>query len=434
MDFVIIANDWGAGVRNPTSKHRIAEGLARRGHRVLWLSGAGMRRPALGSAPDRGRILRRVVQGVRRPRRVWPAAGTDGPEARGGIWVASPLLIPLASSRAVRALNGRWFAAVARRWTKRLGFDDVALINYVPVLCEAMHFAVPRAPDTGQSTARRDSRIIKSSNHRIISTVYHCVDLWSGFKMYDSALMAECDARSCRYADAVIASSRALYEHCRPLNPNTRLIMHGVDHAHFASALTADERPDDMPAGPVVGFFGLLSEWLDQDLLAALAGRLQADVPDARIVLIGREDVSVDRIDARPNIVRLGPRDFRDLPCYAACFSVGIIPFVVNELTHAVNPIKLREMLAAGCPVVSTALPEVTRFAATREGLPPHAVAVGESHDRFIQQVCRCLESPLDQDARRAISCSVSDETWAAKVEEILAVVRRCGALENGAT
>jgi hypothetical protein len=95
---------------------------------------------------------------------------------------------------------------------------------------------------------------------------------------------------------------------------------------------------------------------------ALLRGRGEASL-GASVVLIGAADVDVARLSACSNVHALGPKAFAELPAYAAHFSVGIIPFVVNELTRAVNPIKLREMLSAGCPVVSTALPEVERYA-----------------------------------------------------------------------
>jgi len=218
MNFVLIANAWSAGEKNPTSKHRIALELARRGHRVLWIEGSGMRTPSLGSGSDRGRMLRKVaaamkgarfVVGAERGREEWPQeAQKDGkrrdewpqeaqkaqegdgkntqhstlnsqrpteersqtidhrPETRdcrpqtadrrtetaesgpltsdlglptsGGIWVLSPLLVPFPRFEFARRFNGWLCASMARRWCRKLGFGETVLINYVPVLAEAM--------------------------------------------------------------------------------------------------------------------------------------------------------------------------------------------------------------------------------------------------------------------------------------------------------
>ncbi len=389
MDFVIIANMWSAGVDNPTSKHRIALDLAARGHRVLWLEAAGMRSPSLGSNRDRSRILqklRAVRQGARR---------VMGAGAGGSVWVVTPLPIPLPGYAAIRWLNGRLYGAVGKFWSRRLGFVDPVLINYAPVLPEAM-----------LGWARR-------TREGAVRAVYYCVDRWDAFAMYDSAMMAQMDRRCCRCADLVVATSQDLLERCRRHNANTHLITHGVDHGHFAQALALGQatRPADLPAGPLVGFFGLLSEWVDQALLVTLARSL----PDVRIVLIGASDVEVGALAAEPNILLLGPKPFRDLPAYAAHFTVGIIPFLVNELTQAVNPVKLREMLAAGCPVVSTALPEVACYVDGTRGL----VAAAE-RGAFVDAVGALVRNPLDLAARSALSRRMSTETWTAKVGALL--------------
>jgi len=114
----------------------------------------------------------------------------------------------------------------------------------------------------------------------------------------------------------------------------------------------------------------------------------------------------------------LGPKPFADLPRYVSHFTVGIIPFVVNDLTRAVNPIKLREMLAAGCPVVSAALPEVSAVAEGRE-----YVRLAEGCEQFVKEVISRVDSPLTQEQRRAISGSVADETWEKKVSELLGCI-----------
>ena len=382
MDFVIIANDWAAGVDNPTSKHRIALELVRRGNRVLWLEGAGMRPPALGSDSDRSRIARKLKATFRRPRPIM-----ESPNLPGKIWVLTPPLLPVPHLAWVRKLNGVLYGNIGAFWARRLGFQSPAMINYVPILAEAM----PSWP---------------------WQRIYHCVDRWDAFGMYDSGLMCEMDARCCRYAGQVIASSQDLAERCLRHNRLVALVMHGVDHAHFASALDSLPRPADLPQGNIAGFFGLVSEWLDQELIVKLARAL----PDAHVALIGRSDVDIERLRGIPNLHLLGPRPFDQLPAYLASFEVGLIPFVVNDLTRAVNPIKLREMLAGGCPVVSTSLPEVAKYARRALG----AVDVAGNHDDFIRAVQCRLARRISTGQRQSISRSMESETWAAKVDEIL--------------
>lgn len=392
MDFFIIANAWSAGKDNPTSKHRIALELVRKGHRVLWIEGSGMRAPSVGSSSDRLRMLRKVAAAFRGARKEIPASPEPRTLTPPALWVLSPLFIPLPRYELVRRLNGLICRCSMRFWAWRLGFRDPVLINYVPVLAEAMR------------GWRRASRV-----------VYHCVDRWDAFAMYDSAMMSEMDRRCCAYADLVIGSSRDLVERCRRYNDNVHLVSHGVDWEHFRHAVDGIQvfnNPTTFPSKPVIGFFGLLSEWVDQELLLKLA----RECPGATIELIGKADVDVSRLKGVSNIHLMGPKPFSDLPSHIARFTVGIIPFVINELTTAVNPIKLREMLSAGCPVVSTALPEV-------KGYRGEGVDVAESADRFVEAVMRRINHPATSMERTAISDGVASETWEAKVAEILSLI-----------
>ena len=379
MDFVIIANAWTAAQDNPTSKHQIAKELLRQGHRVLWIEGAGMRRPNLRSGADRGRIVRKIRAAMLGARRV----SDDDP------WVLSPLLIPLPVLAWIRWINGYIFRHAAQRWSKRLSFDTPVLINYVPVLADVMRNWAGRV-------------------------VYHCVDRWEKFEMYNTVLMRQLDAACRANAEIVIASSQDLYAHCKSDHDNVHLVNHGVNHDHFSRALdrSAVLASFVSHARPVIGFFGLLSEWVDQDLLIALARASY----NADLILVGSADVDVSALHAEPNISILGPKPYADLPDYIAGFDVGIIPFIVNDLTRAVNPIKLREMLAAGCPVVSTALPEVAYYEKAATG----AVRVAKTHDAFVNAVQDFLENPPD---RAAASDSMKHETWAAKVQELITII-----------
>jgi glycosyltransferase involved in cell wall biosynthesis len=111
-----------------------------------------------------------------------------------------------------------------------------------------------------------------------------------------------------------------------------------------------------------------------------------------------------------PNVHRLGQKPYALLPAYCRGFDVGIIPFRKSDLTLRANPLKLREYLAAGLPVVSTSLPEVARY----RGL----VHLAEGTDGFTQAIARALgeRSPASDRARAA---AMEAESWEARVAEI---------------
>ena len=152
------------------------------------------------------------------------------------------------------------------------------------------------------------------------------------------------------------------------MHPNVHLVEHGVDHEQLSRAVN-EELPIPLELAslprPIFGFVGVVGEWVDLDLLAALArGR-----PDASIVIIGPVLVPHGPCADLPNVHWLGARDHGSLPGYLRLFDVGLIPFKHVPLTHNANPIKLYEYLAAGVPVVSTACPRSGRCP-TRSGLP----------------------------------------------------------------
>jgi len=390
MDFVIVGNPWHFGARNPTSKHQIAWELARQGHRVLWVNAGGLRTPRVGSGLDRRRVLERLA---------WAARGLDRVDS--GTWVISPLVVPIPSSRAARALNTRIYLWTARRAVRKLNFSRPALVNFFHMIPVTM----------------RDWKGV---------TVYYCVDRWDAFGRYDRSLMEKLHRQSCEEADIVIVSSGALLQQVRACRDDARLILHGVDYRHFRQALEREgehgDRPVDLPPGRLVGFFGLLDERLDQELVLNLARSLERpEGSKAQVVLIGPSDVDVSRLAAQPNIEMLGPKPYSEIPGYLRHFDVCVIPYVLTEQTEAVNPIKLREMLAGGCPVVATALPEVARYA----GEHGRAVAVAEDEGAFIAGVHRFLDAPPSRAERLAISHAMKSETWEAKVRELLALIEQ---------
>ena len=178
-----------------------------------------------------------------------------------------------------------------------------------------------------------------------------------------------------------------------------------------------------------MGFFGLIRDWVDLDLLADVARRR----PDWHLVLIGDSTIELALYQGLANMHFLGRKPYADLPAYCKEFDAGLVPFKINELTKAVNPIKLREYLAAGLPVVSTPLPEVkacgpwVRIAADAEefrrggrgGVAPsveHSSGNGATDDAA--RSCKAAEIR---------SAAMRDETWPAKVAAIWQVLSASG-------
>ena len=162
-------------------------------------------------------------------------------------------------------------------------------------------------------------------------------------------------------SDLVITCSSLLQESKSRLNPNCVLVRHGVEQDHFKKALDAEtELPADIRdlPKPVLGFYGLVAEWVDLEAMAKVAEAY----PQGSVVIVGEHNNAnpegMARLRALPNVHFLGRKTYSELPAYCKAFDVALLPFIKNELTANANPLKLREYLAAGLPVVSTDIPE----------------------------------------------------------------------------
>lgn len=159
--------------------------------------------------------------------------------------------------------------------------------------------------------------------------------------------------RLLRDAAIVMASGRVLADRVRPVRPDVVLVRNGVDVDRFR---VPRPRPPDLPgnARPIVGYHGAIAAWFDFDLVAAVA----AGMPDVEFVLVGPADRDVEKrlheLLRAGNVHWLGMRPADEIAGYVAAFDAGAIWFIVDDLTHAVDPLKLYEYLAAGVPVVAT--------------------------------------------------------------------------------
>src|SRR2546425_11395747 len=161
-------------------------------------------------------------------------------------------------------------------------------------------------------------------------------------------------------ADVVIASSQLASDRKRRAIASTFLVTHGVDGEHFRRACHPDTVvPDDLAAlpRPVLGFYGLTAVWVALELFRFLA----VSRPQWSFALIGRTQTDVGGLQGLPNVHLLGRKDYQLLPAYCKGFDAAVLPFVINDLTNAANPLKLREYLAAGLPVVASAIPQVEK-------------------------------------------------------------------------
>ena len=186
--------------------------------------------------------------------------------------------------------------------------------------------------------------------------IYDCMDEWQDFPgMGDELLAAELDLA--RGADLVVTTAERLRTKWTPLNPRTMLVRNAVDADFFVD----NYAPSDVLADrihPIIGFTGALAAWIDYRLVAEVA----VARPDWTFVFVGDTYVPANRLsglDRMSNVFFAGLQPYQSMPSYLFAFDVAIIPFVVDRISSAVDPVKFWEYCAAGNPIVTTDLPEL---------------------------------------------------------------------------
>ncbi len=374
-DIICFSHDWSG---DPLSKTHLMRILAR-DNRILWVNAIANRAPT-ASRKDISRIfykLRSFTEPIK--------------EVERNIFVMNPLAVPSYGSRLVRDVNQRFLLWQVRSAMGRLEFRHP--INMV------------FNPAAGLLAGKLGEKKL----------IYYCVDEYTAFTGASKGLK-EIEEKLFRTADFVVVSAEKLLESKRSLNPNTFLIRHGTDWRHFSAALNGGVAvPPEIAAlpKPVIGFHGLLADWIDYELIGKIARRFE----NGSVVLIGKIAVDAEQkikvLNGLSNVHLLGRKPYDALPGYCKGFDVAINPFIINDLTVAANPLKVREYLAAGVTTVSTDIPEVRVL--------EHCL-VAADHEDFLAK----LESAItNKVAGGIVSDSVKDESWEAKVEELRELLGR---------
>lgn len=216
--------------------------------------------------------------------------------------------------------------------------------------------------------------------------VYDCMDELANFRFAPPDI-AERERFVMSKAGVVFTGGYQLFESKSKHHGNVHFYGCGVDVEHYGSARAAGTRVPDAVAtlpGPVFGYFGVIDERLDYDLIAALAERF----PQASIVMAGPfAKINPDDLPRHANIHWLGQQKYEDLPALVKGFDVCLMPFALNEATKYINPTKTLEYMAAGKPVVSTAIADVVR------NFTP-IVQVANSPAEFVDAVERAWRTP----------------------------------------
>lgn len=240
-------------------------------------------------------------------------------------------------------------------------------------------------------------------------SVYDCMDELSNFKGAPAELK-ELERRLLERAKIVFTGGLSLYEAKRRLHRSVHAFPSSIDAAHFGKARDHEgpEPADQARLGrPRFGFFGVIDERLDTELVAAIADLR----PDWQFAMVGPVvKIDPETLPQRPNIHWFGQKDYRELPGYLAGWDLGIMPFAINDATRYISPTKTPEFLAAGLPVVSTPVPDVVRTYGN--GLVDIAATPEDFVARMEEAMARPREAWLEK-VDSFLATTSWDRTWA---------------------
>jgi len=348
------------------SECQIMQRLARRVP-VLWVNSLGMRAPRPGKSDlvlrRYARKLKSTLKGLRKD----PS----------GMWVLSPLFVPRYTARAVE-WNGGLVGAQVRLTARLLGMRRPSVWATIPTAAAAVD---------------------RSAWTRV---VFNRSDEFSAFPEADASFVRPLEQRLLARADHSVYVNRTLFERERAGLRSAEFLGHGVDFDHFAVAPLKTGRPKELLSlpRPIIGFYGALDDYtIDLDLMIKTA---KAN-PTGTLVVIGPRAMDISRLLKEPNVAYLGPVPYARLPAYAAEFDVAIMPWLQNEWMRGCNPIKLKEYLALGFPIVTIRFSELAPF----EDL----VYAADTHAEFISCIAAAL-GERDDGLRVRRRDAVRGDTW----------------------
>jgi len=345
-------------------------------YKVLFVNSVGMRMPSLKEdSYALKKIMRKLRSLIRFLRR------TDG-----GMYVFTPVSLPF-FGRPIAGPIMIFFLLLQIKFVMKI----LSLKNPV------FYVACPTAWE-----------VVKKLDYRHL--VYQRTDIYEEMPGANKSYIVSLDNTLTRKADLVLFVNTALWQKGKEKNINSILLGHGVDFKQFANAEQTEYVPEDISKipKPIIGFFGDITEDVcDFSLIEHIAKTL----PDMAIVLVGPISADVSLLNKYENIFFLGQKVHNQIPHYGKMFDVAIMPWKQNKWIEFCNPVKTKEYLALGKPVVSIDYPELKPYA--------DIVYSASNYDEFVNMIQKALSesgSGLKEKRRQR----VQNETWDNKVKQIV--------------
>jgi len=367
ISFLVFSDDWG---EHSSSSQHLFRFLSHE-FKVIWVNTIGMRNPRL-TVDDFKKAILKLRKMLNQRKTMQPD------HAKPNLTICQPRMLPFSRFSLVREFNRLSVLKSVKKTLCRLHLENPILVTTVPNSCDyAGEF--------------NEARII-----------YYCVDDFSEWPGLEHNLVRKMEKELIRKSDIFVATSDKLYSKLSNYGKPVYLLTHGVDIELFKYEKDEEHMLLKNIPKPRVGYFGLFDERSDQDLLIELAKRLS----HVSFVFTGRTEIDVSRLKRLSNVYFSGKIPYDELPFMVKGWDVLILPYVVDKTTEAISPLKLKEYLATGKHVLSSAIPEAINLKAYVK----IAKSVGEWEDAL--RFCLVRSNATMNSLRNDF---LAGETWEAK-------------------
>jgi len=315
---IVFGEDWGV---HPSSTQHIIKILSQT-RSIIWVNSIGLRKPKL-TFNDIFRLFNKFKFFIFNQQKHNKTNQSEVIYSQNKFIIINPLVIPCANNWLSLKLS-----KFILKWQIKLASNKLIIKN--PIIWSSLPTSV-------------DYLTLFCS----APCVYYCGDDFESLAGVDHNFVSKKEKELVAKSSYIFTASKEMINKFPP--HKTVNIPHGVDFSLFSQKI--NYKPTDLPKGkPIAGFYGSISNWLDQDLLVQAIKAL----PHWNFVFIGKVNCKIDKLQQFSNVFFLGAKNHTELPLYIKNWNVAMLPFLNNKQIQMCNPLKLREYIASGTPVVTT--------------------------------------------------------------------------------
>ena len=373
--FVVFSDDWG---EHPSSCQHLFLNISK-SYTVTWVNTIGMRPPKF-SVMDLQKSIKKLHRMFQKKNKYIEQKEKLGPET-----IIQPFMLPWQKIPGIRRMNAISVISAVRKELKNYPNNEVILVTTVPNACDYIgHFNEDLA-------------------------VYYCVDDFTEWPGLDKNYIKDLESELLSHCDALIATSEKLLNRLKFIGKPLKLLTHGVNTEMFTRLPDKKDIVLQNIKPPRVGYYGLFDKRSDQELLLSIA----LELPMVSFVIIGKVEYCLPKLRRLENIYFIGPVKYERLPSLIKGLEILILPYKVNELTQSIYPLKLKEYILTGKPVICSPLPEVKQF--------EHLINIAETERDWINNISCQLYKKHKKKSIEYIKNAFIKEQWEYKSEEFVA-------------